>query len=87
MLAGECLTYDVAVTNLREEGASVEGKVSVNGETTVEADIFFAFLDRSRSAQLFGERNFVFSGELKYLVDRMLAGLRSSEGEREASTP
>lgn len=76
MLAGECLTYDVTVANLREEAATVEARVSVNGEVTVEAEIFFAFLDKSRSAALFGDRNFVFTGELKYLVDRMLAALR-----------
>ncbi len=100
MLAGECLTYEVEVLNSRTEGASVAGRVTVSGQLTVEAEIFFAFLDHSRTAQLFGDRNFVFTGELKNLVDRMLAGLRpatsaeaggetppvaSSEGQQESS--
>ena len=33
-----------------------------------EAEIFFAHLDQARSQQLFGDHNFVFSGELKYLL-------------------
>ena len=70
--AGEQLTYDVELLHLRPEGASVAGKVHVNGDVVVEAEIFFAHLDQSRSGQLFGDRNFVFSGEMKYLLDRMV---------------
>ena len=33
-----------------------------------EAEIFFAHLDQSRSQQLFGDQNFVFSGELKHML-------------------
>jgi 3-hydroxyacyl-[acyl-carrier-protein] dehydratase len=84
MLAGECLTYDVSIVNMRPEAASVEGVVTVNGEKTVEAEIFFAFLDQSRSAQLFGGHNFVFSGELKNLVDRMLVTFRPATPEAPA---
>ena len=67
-LAGEQLTYDVKVLVLREEGASVEGKVLAGEEVLAEAEIFFAHLDQSRSGQVFGDRNFVFSGELKHLL-------------------
>src|SRR5262245_33616441 len=35
MLAGECLTYDVEVVNLRPEAAAVAGIVRVGGETVV----------------------------------------------------
>ena len=35
---------------------------------TAEAEIFFAHLDKTRSKQLFGDRNFVFTGEMKYLL-------------------
>lgn len=80
MLAGECLTYSVEVQTTRAEGASVAGTVSVNGEVTVEAEIFFAFLDQSRAAALFGNRNFVFTGELKNLIDRLLTSLRPAGG-------
>jgi len=71
MLAGETLLYEAEILVLRPEGASVAAKVTVDGQTTVEAEIFFAHLDQSRSAQLFGEKNFVFTGEFKHLLERM----------------
>jgi len=78
-VAGETLVYDVELAHLRPEGASVLGKINaLPGGTPVppawnepplgEAEIFFAHLDKSRSQQLFGDHNFVFSGELKYML-------------------
>jgi 3-hydroxyacyl-[acyl-carrier-protein] dehydratase len=67
-LAGEQLLYDVKVLTLRDEGASVAGRVLVGEELVAEAEIFFAHLDQARSQQLFGDHNFVFSGELKHLL-------------------
>ena len=68
---GEMLTLTVDVLDLRPEGAVIAGKVTSDGELVAEAEIFFAHLDKSRSAQLFGDHNFVFDGELK----RLLAGV------------
>jgi len=75
VLAGEQLIYDVELLHLRPEGASVQGRVSIGepGESTsgalvAEAEIFFAHLDQARSHQIFGDHNFVFSGELKHLL-------------------
>ena len=78
-LAGETLVYDVTMLHLRPEGASVEGKIHAlpAGDPIPAAwtepplgvaELFFAHLDKSRSAALFGDRNFVFSGELKYML-------------------
>ena len=77
-LAGEVLIYDIEMLTLRPEGASVAGKVYAGRAGTAidafagaphtpmaEAEIFFAHLDQSRSQQMFGDHNFVFSGELK----------------------
>ena len=80
MLAGEQLIYEAEILNLREEGASVLGRVRVGDQVTVEAEIFFAHLDQSRSKQLFGEGNFVFSGEMKYLLGRMTGGKTRTGG-------
>jgi 3-hydroxyacyl-[acyl-carrier-protein] dehydratase len=71
MVAGEQLVYEVEILHVREEGASVAGKVLVDGQVTAEAEIFFAHLDQARSRQLFGERNFVFSGEIKLMLGRL----------------
>jgi 3-hydroxyacyl-[acyl-carrier-protein] dehydratase len=69
---GEVLTYEADLLHMRPEGASVAGRVLVDGRLTAEADIFFAHLDQNRSRQLFGDHNFVFDGEMS----RMLARLR-----------
>jgi 3-hydroxyacyl-[acyl-carrier-protein] dehydratase len=86
VLAGEQLVYDVEMLHLRPEGASVAGKVfavapgaaiaDVLEDPIAEAEIFFAHLDQSRSQQVFGERNFVFGGELKHMLGlaKVLAG-------------
>ena len=77
-LAGEQLVYDVELLHLRSEGGSVGGKVYAVApgqpitdslqDPIAEAEIFFAHLDKSRSQQVFGERNFVFGGELKQML-------------------
>ena len=43
----------------------IAGKVTSGDDPIAEAEIFFAHLDQNRSAQMFGDQNFVFSGELK----------------------
>ena len=65
---GETLTYTADLVDLRPEGAVVKGRVTSGDELVAEAEIFFAHLDQNRSRQVFGDENFVFSGELKYLL-------------------
>ena len=67
-LAGQELVYDATLVHLRAEGAVVAGAVTADGRPLAEAEIYFAHLDQSRSQQAFGDRNFVFSGELKHLL-------------------
>jgi 3-hydroxyacyl-[acyl-carrier-protein] dehydratase len=94
-LAGETLVYDVEILTLRPEGASIHGKVyagpagtplaSLAGPGKVpmaEAEIFFAHLDKARSQQIFGDHNFVFSGELKQVL-----GLAKALADRADSAP
>ena len=76
VLAGEQIVYEVEVQHLRPEGAAVAGRVVAGGGVAVEAEVFFAYLDQARSRQLFGDHNFVFTGEMKHLLDRLLAGSR-----------
>jgi 3-hydroxyacyl-[acyl-carrier-protein] dehydratase len=68
-LAGEAVVFETTVQYVRPEGASVSGRVLVDGVPIGEAEITFAHLDQARSQQVFGERNFVFSGELKKLLE------------------
>jgi 3-hydroxyacyl-[acyl-carrier-protein] dehydratase len=99
-LAGQRLTYDVELLVLRAEGASIRGKVTatepaakyrtggdgVPAETLIaEAEIFFAHLDKSRSQQIFGDHNFVFTGELKNMLG--LARLKANRAPEPSATP
>ena len=69
VLAGAELVYEATMIQLRAEGAVVAGKITDStGRPAVDAEIYFAHLDKSRSQQVFGDRNFVFSGELKHLL-------------------
>lgn len=67
-MPGELLTYHAEVVDLRPEGGIVKGRVTSGDDPIADAEIFFAHLDRSRSQQIFGDHNFVFSGELQYLL-------------------
>lgn len=80
-LAGQELSYEATLVQLRDEGAIIAGRItgppaqpaspeSPGAERTLiaEAEICFAHLDQSRSQTIFGDRNFVFSGELKQLL-------------------
>jgi 3-hydroxyacyl-[acyl-carrier-protein] dehydratase len=71
VLAGETLVYDATLQHMRPEGAAVLGQASVEGVPVGEAEIFFAHLDQSRSRELFGEHNFVFTGEMRYILGRL----------------
>ncbi len=91
-VAGEVLVYDVEIVTLRPEGASIAGKVfaispgtavdagAVSGAPIAEAEIFFAHLDQARSQQLFGDHNFVFSGELKHLLGLAKVSAQRTDG-------
>ena len=78
MLAGEKLVYEAEVLHLRPEGAAVACKVLVEGQVTVEAEIFFAHLDQNRAAAIFGEHNFVFGGEMRALVSKLTSVARKT---------
>lgn len=67
----------------KEDSAADEtSSPSEKNDCLAEAEIFFAHLDKSRSGQLFGDRNFVFTGELKNLLGlaRLAAEKTADEG-------
>ncbi|MGL6075572.1 MAG: 3-hydroxyacyl-ACP dehydratase FabZ family protein [Fimbriiglobus sp.] len=68
VMPGEQLTYTATLLDVRPEGAMVAGKITCGDALIGEAEIFFAHLDQSRARQAFGDDNFVFSGELTYLL-------------------
>jgi len=97
-LAGELLLYDVEILHLRPEGAAVQGRVFSGDATSAtgppdpavliaEAEIFFAHLDRSRSQQLFGDNNFVFTGEMRNMLDRIVPASARGQGPKDTPKP
>jgi 3-hydroxyacyl-[acyl-carrier-protein] dehydratase len=78
MVAGETLTYEATIVHMRPEGASIEGRVLVDGQVTAEIDIFFAHLDQNRSKAIFGDQNFVFGGEMKNLISKLTGAAKSA---------
>jgi 3-hydroxyacyl-[acyl-carrier-protein] dehydratase len=85
VLAGEQVVYEVELLHLRPEGAAVQGRVRVGDTVAVEAEIFFAHLDQNRSRQLFGDHNFVFSGELKKILGLARLQADRTDGPQETS--
>jgi 3-hydroxyacyl-[acyl-carrier-protein] dehydratase len=77
--AGDQLIYEVTLTDLRAEGAVVEGKALLDGELLAEAEIVFAHLDNSRSNQMFGPKNFVFTQQLLCVLDLAKAQERARQ--------
>ncbi len=70
-LAGMMLVYDAEILHLRPEGAAVAGRATADGAVVAEVEIFFAHLDQNRSQALFGDHNFVFGSEVRYLLGRL----------------
>ena len=77
--AGDQLVYEVTLTDLRSEGAVVEGKAFVDGEQLADAEIVFAHLDNSRANQIFGPKNFVFTQQLLGVLHLSQAQERARE--------
>jgi 3-hydroxyacyl-[acyl-carrier-protein] dehydratase len=77
--AGDQLIYEVTLTGLRAEASTVEAKAFLDGQLLAEVDIVFAHLDNSRSNQIFGPKNFVFTQQLLGILDLAKAQERARE--------
>lgn len=82
-VAGDILTYDVTLIDLRDEGAVVSAKVTKNGvERMAEAEIVFAHLDQSRGSDSEqAAKNFVFTRDHLIALLRMAGGTYNSEAD------
>lgn len=81
-VAGDVLTYEVTLSDLRHEGGICEGRVTRNGQVLAEGQIFFAHVDNARAGEGGGAspRNFVFT------KDHLLSLLRLAKGSYEPGT-
>ncbi len=87
--AGDQLIYEVTLTDLRAEGAVVHGKAFLGEELVADVEIVFAHLDNTRSNQMFGPKNFVFTQQLLGILDLAKAQerARQSSADADAETP
>jgi 3-hydroxyacyl-[acyl-carrier-protein] dehydratase len=79
--AGDQLIYEVTLKDLRTEGAVVEAKAFLLGELLADAEIVFAHLDQTRSNQIFGPKNFVFTQQLLTVLELAQAQERARAAE------
>jgi len=64
------------VGEVRPEGASIEGRITRDGELVAEIEMMFAHLDQSRSPKELGDENFVFTEDfIRMLRMRQLKDL------------
>jgi 3-hydroxyacyl-[acyl-carrier-protein] dehydratase len=83
--AGDQLIYEVTLTDLRAEGAVVQARAFLGGELLADAEIVFAHLDNTRSNQIFGPKNFVFTKQLLGVLDLAKAQERARQADAAAS--
>jgi 3-hydroxyacyl-[acyl-carrier-protein] dehydratase len=76
-VAGQELVYKTKIESLRAEGAVISGEVFADDVLIGTAEIQFAHLDNARSGQIFGDHNFVFTGELSRMLGLARAAARS----------
>ncbi len=75
------MIYEVHLVDLRSEGAVVSAKAFLEGELLADVEIVFAHLDNSRSNQIFGPKNFVFTQQLLNVLDLAKARERAKLAE------
>ena len=69
VLPGDQIRLEATVQGeVRPEGASIEGRITCNGNLVAEIEMMFAHLDPSRAPQGIGEENFVFTDDFVRLL-------------------
>src|SRR5271170_3353634 len=66
--AGEQLTYTTTLLDLNDTGARVSGAAHSGGELVAEAEIMFAHVSPAQLPPGLPDTKFVFSGELRHLL-------------------
>jgi 3-hydroxyacyl-[acyl-carrier-protein] dehydratase len=78
-LPGDQLVYEASILDIRDEGAVVQAKASRDGQPLAEAELFFAFLDQTRSARANAAApNFVFTEGMVGVLDLARASAESA---------
>jgi 3-hydroxyacyl-[acyl-carrier-protein] dehydratase len=65
---GDTIAYAARIQQLSEQGASIEGKVTVGQELVAEIELMFSHIDQNMSGLRFPEHNFVFTEQFTELL-------------------
>ncbi len=86
VVPGDQIRFEANVQGeIRPEGASIEGRITRDGDLVAEIELMFAHLDQSRSPEETGQENFVFNEDfIRLLRMRHLAGLTEDAGSDDA---
>ena len=65
---GDTIAYAARIQQLTEQGASIEGKVTVGQELVAEIELMFSHIDQNMAGLKFPEHNFVFTEQFTELL-------------------
>src|SRR5215207_748713 len=66
---GDTITYAATIQQLSEQGASIEGKVTVgSSELVADIELMFSHIDQNMAGLKFPEHNFVFTEQFTELL-------------------
>ncbi len=65
---GQTLRHDAKIEQLSEAGASIAGRVTVDGELVAEIELMFSHIDQNLAGVAFPKHNFVFTEQFTELL-------------------
>ena len=65
---GETITYSAKIEQLNEQGASIQGTVTVDTESVADIELMFSHIDQNMAGMKFPEHNFVFTEQFTELL-------------------
>lgn len=65
---GETIAYAAKIEQLAESGASINGRVTVDGDLVAEIEMMFSHIDKNMAGMEFPEHNFVFTEQFTELL-------------------
>ena len=76
---GDQLRYEATVESIDERAAMTSGIVLRNGEPMGKVDLIFSHVNQAEKTLGLPDHNFVFTGELKYMLERAQAAANRPE--------
>ena len=65
---GDTITFAAKIDQLSEQGASIAGTVTVNGDPVADIELMFSHIDQNLAGLEFPEHNFVFTEQFTELL-------------------